>query len=267
MLPPMSKNHEAVDEHRDTQALLAVLDAADRLPGTDHLRGRSYALLDLAPGDTVVDVGCGGGRAVAELADQGAHAVGVDPDPQMLAAARHRWPAAAFRAATADDLPFTDASVHGYRADKVFHLLAEPQRAVAEARRVLRPGGRIVLVGQDWDAIMIDSDDPALTRALVHARADLLSAPRAARHFRQLLLDAGFEDVTVEAHTLVFTDPTMLPLATRLAEPVRASGAITHDRADAWLSEQRRRAETDRFLIALPFFVAAASAPHSTEPQ
>ncbi|MFF1345685.1 methyltransferase domain-containing protein [Streptomyces sp. NPDC058322] len=37
----------------------------------------------------------------------------------------------------------------GYRADKVIHELAEPERALAEARRVLRPGGRIVLLGQD----------------------------------------------------------------------------------------------------------------------
>lgn len=67
-------------------------------------------------------------------------------------------------------------------------------------------------------------------------------------------------DVTVEAHTGVFTDPAMLPLATRLAEPARTSGAVSRDQADRWLAEQRRRAGTDRFLVAVPFFVAAATA-------
>jgi hypothetical protein len=57
---------------------------------------------------------------------------------------------------------------------------------VAEARRVLCPGGRIVLVGQDWDTIMVDSDDAALTRTIVHARADILSTPRAGRQYRNL---------------------------------------------------------------------------------
>ncbi|WP_427924163.1 methyltransferase domain-containing protein [Streptomyces sp. cg40] len=256
----MSKNQEAADERRDTEALLAVLDAADETPSAVRLRARSYELLSLVPGSTVVDVGCGGGRAVAELAGRGVRAVGVDAGPWMLAAAQSRWPKAEFRDAEAEELPFADNSVRGYRADKLFHLLKEPQRAVAEARRVLCPGGRIVLVGQDWDAIMIDSDDAALTRTIVHARADLLATPRAGRQSRDLLLRGGFADVAVEAHTSVFTDPAMLSLLARLAEPACAGGAVDRARADAWLAEQRRRAETGRFLVAIPFFVASASA-------
>ncbi|MBO8200840.1 methyltransferase domain-containing protein [Streptomyces smyrnaeus] len=256
----MSRNQEAVEEHRDTQSLLAVLDAADQLPSATRLRARSYELLSLVPGSTVVDIGCGAGRAVAELAERGIHAVGVDPDPVMLTAARERWAATEFREAGAENLPFADGSVRGYRADKVFHVLREPGRAMAEARRVLAPGGRAVLVGQDWDAIMIDSDDAALTRTIVHARADLLGTPRAGRQYRNLLLDSGFDDVTVEVHTIVFTDPAMLSLLTRLAEPACMSGAVDRDQADEWLIEQRRRAEGGRLFIAIPFFVAAASA-------
>ncbi|MBL1087306.1 methyltransferase domain-containing protein [Streptomyces actinomycinicus] len=257
----MSKSQEAVEEHRDTEALLAALDAADQVPSTTQLRTRSYELLSLAPGSTVVDVGCGAGRAVAELAERGVQAMGVHPSSEMLAAARERWPEAEFLEAGAEDLPFADGSLRGYRADKVFHELQEPGRAVAEARRVLCPGGRIVLIGQDWDSIMIDSDDAALTRTIVHARADLLGTPRAGRQYRSLLLSGGFADVTVEVHTSVFTDPAMLWLLTRLVEPAWASGAVGRDQADEWLDEQRRRAEVGRFLTAIPFFVAAASAP------
>ncbi|MFJ4367911.1 methyltransferase domain-containing protein [Streptomyces chartreusis] len=256
----MSKEQEAVEERRDTEDLLAVLDTADRIPSATRLRARSYELLSLVPGSTVVDVGCGAGRAVAELAERGVHAVGVDPSPWMLAAARERWPEAEVREAGAEELPFADRSVRGYRADKVFHVLQEPGRAVAEARRILCPGGRIVLVGQDWDAIMIDSDDAALTRTIVHARADLLGSPRAGRQYRSLLLAGGFADVTVEVHTSVFTTSAMLSLVARLAESACADGAVDRDRADQWLTEQRRRAEAGRFLVAIPFFVASASA-------
>ncbi|MEU6818993.1 methyltransferase domain-containing protein [Streptomyces atriruber] len=274
-MTPMSKQQEAheeahreahqraVEEHRDTEALLAVLDSADRMPDATRLRARSYELLALTPGSTVVDVGCGAGRAVGELAERGVRAVGVDPSRWMLAAARERWPEAEFREAGAENLPFADGSVRGYRADKVFHVLQEPGRAVAEARRVLRPGGRIVLVGQDWDAIMIDSADAALTRTIVHARADLLATPRAGRQYRSLLLAGGFDDVTVEVRTSVFTDPAMLSLVERLAESARTGGAVGRDQADEWLAEQRRRAESGRFLVAIPFFMASASAPAS----
>lgn len=248
-------------QHRDIQGLLAALDAADRTPDARRLRARTYELLSPAPGSTVVDVGCGAGRAVGELAGRGVHAVGVDPGRAMLAAARERWPGAEFREAAAERLPFADGGVHGYRADKVFHVLPEPARAVAEARRVLAPGGRIVLVEQDWDALMIDSDDAELTRTLVRARADLLDAPRAGRRCRALLLDGGFEEVAAEVHTSLFTGPGTLALLARLVGPVRAAGVVGDARAEEWLAGQRRRAEAGRLLVAVPFFVVSASAP------
>ncbi|MER5618880.1 methyltransferase domain-containing protein [Streptomyces sp. NPDC002215] len=241
--------------------LIALLDSADRMPGADELRAQSYALLGAGPGMSAVDVGCGAGRAVAELAERGVKAVGVDPSERMIAVARGRWPEADFRIAGAYGLPLTDASMDGYRADKVFHELAEPERALAEARRVLRPGGRIVLLGQDWDTIVIDSADPALTRAIVHARADLTAGPRAARQYRSLLLNAGFDELTVKVHTGLFTGPAMLPLLVGLAEGARSTGAITHEQTDSWIAEQRARAEADRLFLALPMFMAAATAP------
>ncbi|MFI6347760.1 methyltransferase domain-containing protein [Streptomyces sp. NPDC050560] len=268
----MSKNREAQRENqeapraveeprRDTASLLALLDATDLRPDMAGLRARSYELLSPAPGSTVVDVGCGAGRAVAELAGRGVRAVGVDPDPGMLAAAGTRWPTAEFREAGALALPFADGSVDGYRADKVFHVLEEPGRAVAEARRVLAPGGRIVLAGQDWDAFVIEADDAALTRTLVRACAARLGSPRVARGYRNLLLDGGFDDVTVEVHHHLFTGNAALPLLARIADGARAGGAVGRGAADGWLAEQRRRAEADRCLLALPVFVAAAFAP------
>jgi hypothetical protein len=76
---------------------------------------------------------------------------------------------------------------------------------------------------------MIDSDDAALTRTIVHACAGLLGTLRAGRQHRNLLLDGGFGDVTVELHAGVFTDAAMLSLPTRLAEPVCMSGAVGRD--------------------------------------
>ncbi|HET6314915.1 MAG TPA: methyltransferase domain-containing protein [Chloroflexota bacterium] len=85
---------------------------------------------------------------------------GIDLDPAMLAAARSRFPDIDVRAADATNLPLGDGQAPGYRADKLYHILSDPHAALAEARRVLRPGGRIVLRGQDWDAVVIDSDQP-----------------------------------------------------------------------------------------------------------
>jgi ubiquinone/menaquinone biosynthesis C-methylase UbiE len=252
----MPETHTA---HTDIDTLIRALDIAENTPSVATLRQRGHQLLRLPTGATVVDVGCGAGRAVAELAEHGARAIGVDPDPTMLATARSRFPGIDVRAADAAELPLDDGRAHGYRADKVYHMLPEPAAALAEARRVLAPGGRIVLLGQDWDTIVIDSDRPDVTRRIVHARADTIPSPRIARAYRNLLLDAGFHDVEFEVHTSVLTDATALPLITGHADAARGVGAISGEQAEAWVSEQTGRAAAGRLMIAIPFFLAAAA--------
>ncbi|SEG94535.1 Ubiquinone/menaquinone biosynthesis C-methylase UbiE [Thermomonospora echinospora] len=243
------------------KALIPQLDAVDDSPGAAELRARSYELLHAAPGALVIDAGCGAGRAVAELADQGVRVMGIDVNDQMIALARERWPYGEFRVGDVYALPLGDGEVAGYRADKVIHTLADPGQALAEARRVLASGGRIVLCGQDWDTLVIDSTDPELTRTIVRKRADQVASPRAARRYRNLLLDAGFRDVTVEVHTGVFTDDSFLPVLTRLAEFCCEHGAITRAQADTWIADQRERARADRLFAAVPIFMAAATNP------
>ena len=109
-----------------TQALIPQLDAVDESPGTAALRARSYELLGSAQGALVADVGCGAGRAVAELADQGVRVIGIDINDQMIALARERWPHAEFRSGDVYALPLRDGQAAGYRADKVIHALADP---------------------------------------------------------------------------------------------------------------------------------------------
>ncbi|HEX5995148.1 MAG TPA: methyltransferase domain-containing protein [Jiangellales bacterium] len=245
----------------DIETLILLLDAADALPGADTLRQRSYDLLALPADSAVVDVGCGTGRVVAELAERGFHAIGVDISADMVEHARQRWPHADVRVGDAHQLPIPDASVAGYRADKVFHELADPDLALAEARRVLTPGGAIVLVGQDWDTFVIDADDRALTRTIVHARADTIPNPLAARRYRNLLQAAGFRDPAVEVHTAVLTDTAMLPILLGLGSAAAAAGAITSEQAEAWAAEQQQRAQSGRMFLAIPLFVASARRP------
>lgn len=221
--------------------LLTLLDAFDDQTQARNLREHTYRAL----GDTVVDVGCGSGRAVGELAARGARAIGVDGDPGMIEVAIERWPASEFHVGDATALPLDDGSVTGYRADKLLHDLPEPERAVVEARRVLAAQGRAVLIGQDWDSYAIDSDDPELTRALIRARADGVPQRWVARGYRNLLLDNGFTDVTVEVHTIVWTDATCLPMLANIGGE------------GAWLDDQTARARDGRLFLAVPFILAS----------
>ena len=96
-------------------------------------------------GRDAVDVGCGEGRFCRMLAARGARTVGVEPTPPLIDAARARDPVGAYVAATAESLPFGDASFDL----AVFYLtlidIADFRGAIREASRVLRPGGRAIV--------------------------------------------------------------------------------------------------------------------------
>jgi ubiquinone/menaquinone biosynthesis C-methylase UbiE len=94
----------------------------------------------------VLDVGCGTGRLVAELARRGVDVAGVDPSPEMLAAARRNAPdGVELELAPAEQLPFGIDSFDRLVYALVAHLIDRPA-AFAEARRVLAPGGLLAVV-------------------------------------------------------------------------------------------------------------------------
>ncbi|CAM5269097.1 methyltransferase domain-containing protein [Streptomyces tanashiensis] len=241
-------------------SLLAVLDAVDRAPGA-------------APRCAPVPTSSWEWRSVPVCSTWAA--AGVSPsrrpglsepsppvstgDEQMITEARRRHQGHAFSVAEATALPYEDGAWDAYRADKVLHELPDPGAALAEAYRVLAPGGRAVLTGQDWDTCVLDAEDGALTRTIVHARADLVTGPRVARRFRGLLLDHGFDEVEVEVSTAVLTDAHRLPLVTGLAESAVRTGAVTPAQAAAWTADQTERAATNRFFLAIPFFTASGT--------
>lgn len=242
----------------DVDELLARLDGFDRRPRARELRARVRELLRYEPGDTVLDVGCGAGLSVAEIDAEGAHTIGLDLDARMLDAARRRHPAGEFVLAGAEALPLADGVARAYRAERLFHAVADPERALAEAYRVLAPGGRVVLIGQDWDAFMIESDDPALTREVVHASADAITHPSAPRRQPELLRAAGFTGVEAEGALFVFTSDEVLPFLVQLAARAGRTGTVAGERVRGWLAEQRRRAAQGRLFVGLPFVVVSA---------
>jgi SAM-dependent methyltransferase len=244
------------------KTFLDRLIAFDGRPDSVRVRHRSYELLQVERGSRVVDVGCGGGTAVAELAALGADVVGIDAAEEAVVFARERHPGHRFEVGDALRPPFPDGSLDGYRAEKLYHALDDPDKACAEARRVLVPGGRIVLLGQDWESFVVESDDPVLTRTIMTAAADDMVHGRVARRYRNLLLDTGFDDVSCEVHTAVLTDPGLaLFTVTRMATGAVRAGALSEAQADAWLDDQRRRADRDRLLVAMPLFLAAGRRP------
>lgn len=99
--------------------------------------------------EEVLEIGVGTGRIAIPLAERGVAVRGVDVAPRMLEVLRTRSDAVPVEVADATALPLPDASVDAVLAVHVMHLIPRWTDAVAEAVRVLRPGGRVVLSGLD----------------------------------------------------------------------------------------------------------------------
>src|ERR1700736_2813425 len=91
---------------------------------------------------SILDVGCGPGYVSAAAADRRARPIGLDFSRAMVAIASKMFPHIAFREGDAQHLPFADASFDRVLANFALLHLAEPERACAEANRVLKPGGK-----------------------------------------------------------------------------------------------------------------------------
>lgn len=146
--------------------------------------------LSVGAGERVLDVGCGTGALLEAVRERwpGAAGVGVDLSLEMLAVARRRLPPeVGLVAGDAGLLPFADGAFDQATCTSALHHWAEPEVALAEVARVLRPGGRLVLT--DW------SDDD--TRLRVFSRLLRLFDRSHQRSYRaaeaaRLLEVAGF---------------------------------------------------------------------------
>jgi SAM-dependent methyltransferase len=131
------------------------------------------------PGKRILDIGCGPGALAKRLVEAGAAVTGIDPGEAALAKARAAVPAARFEAASGEALPFPDASFDGAVLLNALHHVPDPAAALAEAARVLAPGGALVVVeplaaGSFFDALRPIEDETAVRAAAQDAIAAAL---------------------------------------------------------------------------------------------
>jgi SAM-dependent methyltransferase len=261
---------QGADATADPDSALAFLDRLENTSGVTRLRERTHRLLldvinSFGSGTARrgVDVGCGAGRAAAELHRHALDAIGVDRSDLMLAAARHRYPNLTFLEAGAEELPFEDHSLDWYRAERLYLHLLDPAAALVEARRALSPGGIILLVDPILDSGTVDSDHPEIGRTIADAVIDACPNARAAMRSHADLAAAGFSDIAVHGHTFLTTDlAEAAPLTIDLSlATATALERITAAQADQWREDLERRARDGRFTAALAFAITVARAP------
>jgi ubiquinone/menaquinone biosynthesis C-methylase UbiE len=270
-VPGLPRGWSDVDRAADTAGYVTYLDAAGAMSFFRDYKHRTFGLLDIRPGHRLLDVGCGTGddvRALAPLVGPQGRVIGVDRGATMIAEARHRADASGlpveFCVGDAHNLAFADQAFDGVRVDRTLQHLARPERALAEAVRVLRTGGRVVVAEPDWDTLLIDAPDRAVTRAIVNFRCDGACHGWIGRQLARLLTDAGLAGVDVTGATLIIRD---YATAERLfglqkaADGAAEAGIVERAASLRWLASLKAAADAGRFFSAIVGFIGVGHKP------
>ena len=217
-------------------------------------REEYLGLLDIGPGDRVLDVGCGSGvvtRAIATRVGPGGRAVGVDPSSELLAIARDLARGGAsgerieFHEGSALRLPFADGSFDAVVCVTVLSHVPGGDGAIPELVRVLRPGGRLGVYDLDTDMTTITHPDRALTRRIIAASSDAAAVNGwIGRQLPSLFRRGGVVDIRVRGFFPLETDANSFygALAERCAEVAAKAGAISEAERRQWLDAFREQA-------------------------
>ncbi|WP_186388125.1 class I SAM-dependent methyltransferase [Stappia sp. TSB10P1A] len=152
---------------------------------------RLLAILNDRKARKVLDIGCGHGALSRSLAAKGFETTGIDPDAAAVSAAREAVPHARFEQATAEALPFADASFDAAIFLNALHHVPEAvmRQALAEARRVIGPAGALIVVeplarGSFFEVMRPVEDETQIRAAALRAlEADIASGTwQVARH-------------------------------------------------------------------------------------
>ena len=257
-----------VDRTKDPDFFIRFMDEAQKPAAIQASKRLVLQRIALAPGASVLDVGCGPGTDVfgmVELVGPTGRLVGLDASEVMLAEARRRAKEfhlpITFEVGEVQALPFEDGTFDVCRAERLLEHVPDAKQALAEMVRVTRPRGRIVVFDFDWDTLIIDHPDKETTRAFVQSYSDSIRNGWIGRQLPRLFKEQHLEEISIDP-VQVFVHYALAELAfgSHLAL-LQTNGTLDASRARQWWEYLQHSDERGTLLISFTAFVVAGAAP------
>lgn len=267
---------------RDAMQFVNEQDAATRERFIERLelRGRDptfvayrdayLELIDLPRATAALDLGCGTGVVARAIAARGGFAgtvTGIDLSDDFIAAAESLaaddgvGDRVQFAVGDAHALDFPAASFDAAIANTLVSHVRDPLAVLAEAARVVRPGGFVAVFDGDYASLTFDCSNPSLGERMEPAlRSTIMSSPRIMRELPRLLPQAGLRLAATQAHVYAEAGSStfMLSLAETYAPLTATTSQLPAADVDAWLAAQRRSAADGTFFAACNYYAYIA---------
>jgi len=247
------------------------LEALYLTPDVAAQRARVIDLLAPTLGEKVLDIGVGPGLLAHDLArlvgEEGA-VMGIDPSTAMIEAAAARLedlPQAKVRAGDARALPYDDAAFDAAVSTQVYEYVDDMPLALRELHRVLKPGGRALILDTDWRSIVWHSSDPNRMERVLTCWDNHLFDPHLPARLGPMLRDAGLTVRRVEILPMLAArwQPVSYPggIFRTIHAYVRDNGerfGLSNNEVAAWHDDQMEMIRRDQFFFSVNRYIFVA---------
>lgn len=231
-------------------------------------RERTLAVISPQAGEQIIDVGCGPGLLACELADavgSDGRVVGIDSSSSMIALAEDRCGGISnvtFVECDATNLALDDAKADAVICTQVLLYVDDVKGALAAFSRILKPGGRVVIMETDWRSAVLHTDDEVLTEKIIEAWDRSVPSPQLPARLGPLLRDAGFSSVQIDAIPIISTSAVMeeyaMSMMTQCAHAAREQGIIDESQGREWIRSLQQLGAEDAFFFCVNRFLFSA---------
>lgn len=250
-----------------TRKLVQIYSTPDVIAQRDHVL--EYAAVQV--GETALDVGTGPGlttKAIGECVGENGRVIGIDISENALAIAKQRcadqtW--TSFEKCDATHLLFDNDTFDVAIATQVYEYVQDIDVALNELYRVLRPGGRAVILDCDWDSCVWHTHDRDRMHRIIDRWNTHCSHPFLPRTLAEKLSGAGFEVTRRDVHTIFNPDYDQdsysYGVIDFIESYIKGTEDELHDEIDSWVAELRQLGENGDYFFSLNRYIFVVIKP------
>jgi len=243
----------------------------EELAATADMVSQRQAMLDLLnlrSGESAIDVGSGNGalvRDMLEIVGNNGHACGIDNSEIMIRLARNICPDASFLIGEATEIPVEDSEFDALTTSQLLCFVDDVPNALRDFYRVLKPGGRMLILDTDWGSLVWNSRNQSLMDKVMEMYTTPYTNPYIPRSLSRQITDAGFKSLDRHSFALLNWERSPDSYSQQTSEFVRQlmekSDNFTENDWVEWDRDLRETEAAGEYLFSLNRYLFVAQKP------
>jgi len=237
---------------------------------TDMVAQRKITLNQLAlkEGEFVIDIGSGNGifaREMLEVIGDSGHVCGVDSVEAMVNISKGICPSGEFLISDATDLPVGNSTYDVATASQLLCFVPDVAKVISEIFRVLKPGGRLVILDSDWGSLVWNCHNQELMDRVIKMMTGVYSDSHVPRTLSQHLITTGFKITGRHSYTVLNWEPNPDSYSVQVVGFIKpmmeASDEFSIEDWETWDADQKETALAGEYMFSLNRYIFNAVKP------